>query len=302
MKKYFLIFFFILLHSCSQKSEEVKTKVKGDSLETQMIQAYNAGVEALDMGDALFAAKKFNEAELLYPQSDWAPRSSLMASYAYFQFGYYSNSVDELERFINLYPKNKNLDYAYYLLAMNYYESIVDEKKDLKPLTEAKKYFNFIIKEYPDTDYALDGKYKLELIEDTLAAKEIYIARYYIKKEKCAYFASRNLKKSQVRTLWIRKFYGLFFKSLIKFFFDIKLKDTQCGYKLYNSSYIKKIIPKLKSYCYVQDVEIIIHLMSKNIEIKELPIKWTHRKGSKISLLSDPINMIFDLIRIKISF
>ena len=184
MKKYFLIFFFILLHSCSQKSEEVKTKVKGDSLETQMIQAYNAGVEALDMGDALFAAKKFNEAELLYPQSDWAPRSSLMASYAYFQFGYYSNSVDELERFINLYPKNKNLDYAYYLLAMNYYESIVDEKKDLKPLTEAKKYFNFIIKEYPDTDYALDGKYKLELIDDILAAKEIYIARYYIKKEK----------------------------------------------------------------------------------------------------------------------
>ena len=142
MKKYFLIFFLILLHSCSQKSEEVKTKVEGDSLEIQMIQAYNAGVEALDMGDALFAAKKFNEAELLYPQSDWAPRSSLMASYAYFQFGYYSNSVDELERFINLYPKNKNLDYAYYLLAMNYYESIVDEKKDLKPLIEAKKYFN----------------------------------------------------------------------------------------------------------------------------------------------------------------
>ena len=184
MKKYFLIFFLILLHSCSQKSEEVKTKVEGDSLETQMIQAYNAGVEALDMGDALFAAKKFNEAELLYPQSDLAPRSSLMASYAYFQFGYYSNSVDELERFINLYPKNKNLDYAYYLLAMNYYESIVDEKKDLRPLMEAKKYFNFIIKEYPDTDYALDGKYKLELIDDILAAKEIYIARYYIKKEK----------------------------------------------------------------------------------------------------------------------
>ena len=129
-----------------------------------------------------------------------------------------------------------------------------------------------------------------------------WLKKNYIVKKKCAYFASRNLKKSQVKTLWIRKFYGLFFKSLIKFLFNIKLKDTQCGYKLYNSSYIKKIIPKLKSYCYVQDVEIIIHLMSKNIEIKELPIKWTHRKGSKISLLSDPVNMIFDLIKIKISF
>ena len=87
------------------------------------------GVEALEKGDVLFATKKFNEAELLYPQSDWAPRASLMAAYAYWTQNYFSNSVDELNRFIKLYPKNKNLDYAYYLLAMNYYDSIVDEKK-----------------------------------------------------------------------------------------------------------------------------------------------------------------------------
>ncbi len=129
-----------------------------------------------------------------------------------------------------------------------------------------------------------------------------WLAKNYIVKKNCAYFASRNLKKSKIKTLWIRKFYGLFFKLLIKFFFNIRLTDTQCGYKLYNSSYIKKIIPKLKSYCYVHDVEIIIHLMNKNIEIKELPIKWIHREGSKISLFRDPINMIFDLIKIKISF
>jgi len=129
-----------------------------------------------------------------------------------------------------------------------------------------------------------------------------WLKQNYIVKKKCAYFASRNLKKSRVKTLWIRKFYGLFFKSLIKFLFNISLKDTQCGYKLYNSSYIKRIIPKLRSFGYVNDVEILIHLMNKNIEIKELPIKWTHRKESKISLLSDPIKMIFDLIKIKISF
>ena len=275
MKKYFLIFFFILLHSCSQKSEEVKTKVEGDSLETQMIQAYNAGVEALDMGDALFAAKKFNEAELLYPQSDWAPRSSLMASYAYFQFGYYSNSVDELERFINLYPKNKNLDYAYYLLAMNYYESIVDEKKDLKPLTEAKKYFNFVIKEYPDTDYALDGKYKLELIEDILAAKEIYIARYYIKKEK--WIAAVNRLKFIVNNYGTTIFVEEALHRLVEIYYILGLEDEarkyaktlgynyQSGewykqsYKIFNKDYSfnmkkknketdKKLLDKIKSF------------------------------------------------------
>ena len=184
MKNLFLIISFLLLFSCSQKSEEIVTKVEGDSLESQMIEAYNAGVVALEQGDVLYATKKFNEAELLFPQSDWAPKAALMASYAYWKQGYYKNSVEELKRFIKLYPKNENLDYAYYLLAMNYYDSIVDEKKDLRPLTEAKRYFNFIIQKYPETDYALDGKYKLELIDDMLAAKEIYIARHYIKKEK----------------------------------------------------------------------------------------------------------------------
>lgn len=179
----FLILFTILIFSCSQKQTQV-TKVEGSSLEQQMIEAYNAGVKALDEGDVLFATKKFNEAELIYPQSDWAPRSSLMAAYSYWSQGYYNNSINELKRFLKIYPKNKKIDYAYYLLAMNYYDSIVDEKKDLKPLEEAKKYFTLIVNEYPKTDYALDGKYKLELIQDMLAAKEMYIARHYIKKEK----------------------------------------------------------------------------------------------------------------------
>ena len=184
MKNLFLIICLALLFSCSQKSKEIVTKVEGDSLEAQMIEAYNAGVAALEQGDVLYASKKFNEAELLYPQSEWAPKSSLMASYAYWSQAYYSNSVNELKRFIKLYPKNENLSYAYYLLAMNYYDSIVDEKKDLRPLIEAKKYFNIVIKQYPESDYALDGKYKLKLIDDMMAAKEIYIARHYIKKEK----------------------------------------------------------------------------------------------------------------------
>ena len=183
--KYLILFisiFFII--SCSVKKEKSSIQIDGKNLEEQMIESYKAGVYALENGDVLFAAKKFNEAELLYPQSEWAPRSSLMASYGYWSQGYYAQSITELRRFLNIYPKNKHLDYAYYLLAMNYYDSIVDEKKDLRPLKEAQKYFNLLIDQYPKTDYALDGRYKLELIQDLLAAKEIYVARHYIKKEK----------------------------------------------------------------------------------------------------------------------
>ena len=151
-----------------------------------MIEAYKEGVNALDKGDVIFAAKKFKEAELLFPQSDWAPKSALMSAYGYWTQGYYSNSIDELTRLLKLYPKYKYLDYAYYLMGMNYYDSIIDEKKDLRPLSKAKKYFIKLQKDYPDSDYALDAKYKLDLIEDILAAKEMYIARHYIKKEKWA--------------------------------------------------------------------------------------------------------------------
>ena len=181
-----LILFLIFFQSCSPKSENVATKIKGDNLEQQMIEAYEEGVEALEKGDVIFAAKKFNEAELLFPQSDWAPKASLMAAYGYWTQGYYSNSIEELKRFFRLYPKYKNLDYAYYLIAMNYYDSIVDEKKDLRPLNQAKKFFLKLRADYPESDYALDAKYKLELIQDIMAAKEIYLARHYIKKEKWA--------------------------------------------------------------------------------------------------------------------
>lgn len=179
-----LIILALLLNSCSGVEQEKATIIQQDDLESEMIETYKEGVQALKEGDVLYAAKKFNESELLYPQSSWAPKSSLMASYAYYRYGYYSDSIYELKRFIKLYSKNENLDYAYYLLAMNYYDSIVDEKKDLRPLLEAKKNFEFIIDKYPNTDFSLDSKYKLELIHDTLAAKEMYIARHYIKKEK----------------------------------------------------------------------------------------------------------------------
>ena len=182
MKLIYILSFIILVNTCSPK-KEVLNVIKGDDIEEQMILTYNTGVQALRDGDILYATKMFNEAELLFPQSEWAPRSSLMAAYAYYTEGYYNDSIKELKRFLKIYPNNKNLDYATYLIGINYYESIVDEKKDLRPLEEAIKYFEIVIKDFSKTDYALDSRYKLELIQDLLAAKEIYIARHYMNRE-----------------------------------------------------------------------------------------------------------------------
>ena len=174
-----LIIFFV--YSCS-KNEKVSI-VKEKNIQTQMIEAFEEGYEELENGDVLFAAKKFNEAELLYPQSEWAPRAALMAAYAYYSQDYYYDAEYELDRFLKIYPNDKNVTYAHYLLGMIYYEKIVDEKKDLEPLVMAEKKFKFILNTYPNTDFALDASYKLDLIKDYLASKEMYIGVHYIKKK-----------------------------------------------------------------------------------------------------------------------
>jgi len=145
---------------------------------------YYEAVEALKVGDAFYAEKKFREVESLMPQDKWASKASLMAGYADYSRSAYSNAIFALERHMKIYPADKNITYAHYLIAMCYYEQILDEKKDLEPLLKAKEKFEFIMKVYPDTDYATDARFKLDLIIDQLAAKEMSIARYYMKTEK----------------------------------------------------------------------------------------------------------------------
>mgnify|MGYP001246781204 CR=1 FL=1 len=174
---------FLLILSCS-KNEEKTTILKEKNLETQMIEVYNQAMQEFEKGDVIYAGRKFSEAELLFPQSVWAPRAVLMSAYGYFSQGYYANAINDLERFIVKYKNHKNLDYAYYLLALCHYDQIVDEKKDLNEILQSKKYFNHIIKNYPNSDYAIDSKYKLELIVEIMASKEMYLARYYIQREK----------------------------------------------------------------------------------------------------------------------
>ena len=181
----FLILFFIslILSSCSEKEERVSI-IKEDNLEMQMIEAYTQGLEEFDKGDIYFAVKKFNEVELLYPQSVWAPRSVLMAAYAYYSQLYFADSILELERFLVKYKNHPDTDYAYYLIAICHYNQIVDEKKDLGEIIKAKKYFKILVNNYPNTDFAEDANFKLELIEEVLASKELYLAKYYLNREK----------------------------------------------------------------------------------------------------------------------
>ena len=196
--KIFLLLILLLISACSSKDEKKLIEIKEKEIDLQLLEAYKEGLEALDGGDVLFAAKKFNEAEDVFPQSDWAPKSALMASYAYYSQDYYFDAEEELKRFIRKYPTYKDIDYAYYLLAITYYEQIVDEKKDLESIKNAKETFELIIKNFPDTDYALDSKFKLDLIRDTLAAKEMYIGRYYLGKKK--WIAAINRFKTVVET------------------------------------------------------------------------------------------------------
>jgi len=178
----FIISLLIIPIGCKKK--ESIEEIKETSLKLQMIDAYNQGMKHLETGQSLMAAKKFNEAELLFPQSKWAPKAALMSAYSYYDFSYYSEAIDEVDRFLKTYPNSNRKSYAHYIKAMSYYNQIVDEKKDLGPILEAKKSFQFVISEYPNSDYAMDAKFKLELIEEILAGKEMYIGRYYINKKK----------------------------------------------------------------------------------------------------------------------
>ena len=181
--KIFLVLLLTILASCSSDKKKISI-IEEEDLELQMIDAYKDGYEELEKGDVIYAARKFNEAELLYPQSEWASKSVLLAAYAFYSQNYYDRSIGELQRFIKKYPNHKNMDYAYFLLAMCYYENIIDEKKDLEPLLLSKQKFEFILKNYPDTDFAQDAKFKIDLIQDVLASKEMYIGKYYLKKQK----------------------------------------------------------------------------------------------------------------------
>ena len=223
-----LILFTLLLLSISCSKDKKVSVLKEKKIETQMIDAFKEGYEELENGDVLFAAKKFNEAELLYPQSEWAPKAALMAAYSYYSQDYFFDAEYELNRFLKIYPNDKNLPYAHYLLGMVYYERIVDEKKDLEPLLKAEEKFKFIEKNYPYTDFALDSSYKLDLIKDYLASKEMYIGIHYIKKKK--WIAAINRFKNVVNNYEETAFIDEALHRLVELHYNLGLIEESQKY------------------------------------------------------------------------
>jgi len=170
----------ILLVSCSKKEPEINIPADQD----KSFEIYKEAVEAMNRGDYFYASKKFSEAEPILPRIEFSAKASLMSSYCLYLINFYPEATANLERFINQYPADKNVAYAHYLIAIVLYEQILDEKKDINPLIQSKEKIEFFLKNFPDTEYALDLKFKMDLINNQLAAKEMYVAKYYIATQK----------------------------------------------------------------------------------------------------------------------
>ena len=183
LRSVILISFLLLLISCSKEGKNVSI-IQETTQELEFTKSYNEAYQELEKNNPFLAAKKFLEAELMFPQSNWAPKSALMASYSYYLQDYYVEAISNLERYLITYPNDSNLVYAHYLIAMSYFEMIEDEKRDSEPIIKAKEKFSYIIKNFSDTDFALDAKFKYDLIENILASKEMYLGRHYQKKSK----------------------------------------------------------------------------------------------------------------------
>ena len=240
---FFLVIILIFFNSCANVEKE-ESVLADKSLKLQVTEAYKEGIKSLEEGDVLFAAKKFNEAEILFPQSEWAPKSALMAAYSYYIQDYYVDAVSELQRFLKVYPKHKNIDYANYLLAICYYEQIVDEKKDLQSIIKAKNQFNLILTSFPNTEYAEDAEFKLDLINDILASKEMYIGRYYFDKKKwiSAINRFRNVVDQYETTIYTQEA----LHRLVEIYYTLGLKEEAqkyakvLGYNYQSSQWYEK--------------------------------------------------------------
>ena len=260
LKIVLIIFSLIFTYSCSKDTENVKL-IKETDQKIEMISAYEKGMNLFEIGDYFAASKKFLEAEILFPQSQWAPKSVLMASYSYYTQSYYSLAIENIKRYFKTYPNDKNRAYAHYLLAICYYETIEGEKKDLAPLILSKKEFNFVIQNFPNSDYAYDAKFKIDLINDILAAKEVYIGRHYIKKKKwiAALNRFKNVLKEYETTIHVEEA----IHRLVEIYYKLGMEEESLRYasllgynynsgewyketyKIFNREY-KTIIPERK--------------------------------------------------------
>ena len=175
--KALIITFFLV--SCS-KDEPIYTP--SGKIDPYVI--YNEAYTAFEKNDFFFANKKFLEAEANFIDLELAAKASVMSCFSLYGINFYTEALENIERFLKTYPANKNVIYVEYLKAVIYFEQISEEKYDIQPMLDTKKQINYFIKKYPDTDYAIDLKFKKDLVENQLAAKELYVAKYYISVQK----------------------------------------------------------------------------------------------------------------------
>ena len=237
MRNFFILLFSIfIIFSCSKKEPEA---LSTPSNQDEAIKVYREGLKDLEDGQFFLARKKFDQSESLLPQTQWAAKSALMSSFCLYSMNFYDDAILNLKRFTKTYPADANIDYANYLIAISYYEQILDEDKDIEPLILSKNEIEKFIDKYPNTDYALDLKFKLDLIINQMAAKELSIARYYIKNEKWIPAINRLkvIVEKYDKTIFIEE--ALF--RLVEIYYRIGLLDeakaaaSMLGYN-YNSS------------------------------------------------------------------
>ena len=178
-----IVLIFLLIFSLLSCSKNKKLEYEALN-EIDPYQTYQEGYIAFEKGDYFYANEKFSEAELAFEIVEFAAKSAIMSSYALYGINFYDAALENLERYLKKYPADKNVMYAHYLSAIIHYEQISDEKKDLQPLLKATEKIKYFLKNYPDSDYAIDLRFKKDLIQNQRAAKELYVAKYYISIQK----------------------------------------------------------------------------------------------------------------------
>ena len=140
---------------------------------------YAAARERLDTGRTKQAAALFDEVERQHPYSPWARRAQLMSAFSYYAARDYNKAIQSAQRFLSIHPGNKDAPYAFYLIALSYYEQISDVQRDQKITDQALTALNEINRRFPNSDYAADARLKIDLVRDHLAGKEMEIGRHY---------------------------------------------------------------------------------------------------------------------------
>tara|TARA_A100001011_G_scaffold281479_1_gene291491 strand:- start:541 stop:1380 length:840 start_codon:yes stop_codon:yes gene_type:complete len=229
-----VLFCLLILSGCSKEEVSVKPPDINESYKI-----YEEGLNAMQRNEFFFAAQKFSEAEKILPRIEDAGKALLMSGFCYYSINFYDEAQFSLENYLKKYPAGKDVEYASYLHALTHYEQILDEKKDLGPLLISKKIIKDYIKKYPNNEYSLDLKFKLDLIQNQLAAKEVYVAKYYIKTQKWIPAINRlkNVVKFYDETVYIEEA----LHRLVEIYYNLGLIDEAqktaktLGYN-YNSS------------------------------------------------------------------